>query len=93
MNTQTKELEKDILDKVINRLESLENKIVESWIIKFNGNMLVLSNGKCVWKKKQHASSALTNYLKWVGWGTSYTGPKINKLLQDKGIIEIVQLK
>ncbi len=35
----------------------------EAWIIEVDGKRFVLGNGKSVWKKKQHASSALTNHM------------------------------
>lgn len=40
-----------------------DNPKVESWVIRRNGKVIRLPNGKSIWRRKNHAGAALTNYV------------------------------
>lgn len=88
--------EKEALDKAIRELNSLnERKSNTVWVIKYNNKILKLKSGKSCWRLKNHASSALTNAL-YNNFGYYINGwepGEVTKLLQEKGIITIEELK
>lgn len=56
-------------------------KALESWVIRRNGKIVKLRNGKMIWKKKNHAGSALTNAIDMM-----YTYKDLDKLRQFLGL-------
>lgn len=54
---------------------------LESWVIRRNGGIVKLPNGKCIWKKKNHAGAALTNYISNI-----YDWEKMRELRKNLGV-------
>lgn len=50
-------------------------KLLESWVIRRNGKIVKLRNGKMIWKRKNHAGAALTNAIDMM-----YTYKDLDKL-------------
>jgi len=88
--------EEEVLDRAVEVLDSLnERKSNTVWVIKYNNKILKLRSGKSSWRLKNHANSALTNAL--YGYYNRYRNGwepgEVTKLLQEKGIITIEELK
>lgn len=47
----------------IDEMKIAQPNKLESWVIKRDGVIIKLPNGKAIWKKQNHASAALTNYV------------------------------
>lgn len=56
-------------------------KSLESWVIRRNGKIVKLRNGKMIWKKQNHAGAALTNAI-----NEMYYYKELNKLKEDLGL-------
>lgn len=82
-----------VVREAINDLQ-YRNSSSETWVILFEGNPIKLRSGKSSWRKKNHATSALSNHFYGMfskfrnGWSPS----EVTKLLQDEGLIEIKKL-
>ncbi len=53
------------IQELTNNLESLKSvqPNVQTWVIKKDGVIIKLPNGKSFWRRKNHAGAALTNYV------------------------------
>ena len=59
----TTEIMLDLIRSKTDRLGS--SKLNEAWVILFEGKQISLQNGKYLWRKINHAKTALTNMIKW----------------------------
>jgi hypothetical protein len=57
------------IDTVLGDLEVLTKVVSEAYVIRFNGKTVQLYSGKSLWKKRNHASSALVNHCE-AAYGT-----------------------
>ena len=90
-------MNKDIT-KVLEHLDHVSKIRPGAWVVTYQDKGIVMSSGKSVWKRENHAKSALTNHIETVftnneirEWGFK-DGKEISHYLQNAGIVKIKQL-
>lgn len=86
------------IDKVVSDLDLMKKFESGAWIVTYQDKAIVLSSGKSIWKRENHAKSAFTNHISTIysyddirRWGFK-DGQELSHYIQELGLVKIKQL-
>lgn len=90
------------IERVKEDLSLLTKVVTEAWVIRYDNKVIQLCSGKSLWKRKNHACSALTNHCQSM-YGQGYKesaaqrmgfkdGTELSHYLQNSGILKVERL-